>query len=106
VKIPILNSSDTYVENDFTVINGELVQDISDLWVGVSGLPRYEGICQGKSGGGESRDNTEQHTGSMANNWTGDASVFIRFFVNSQESQRAARHYPRPANISTIAHTT
>jgi len=69
VKIPpILNSSNTYIENDFTVGDGKLIQDISDLRVGVGGLPRYEGICQGKGGGSESRDNTEEHTGSMTNN--------------------------------------
>jgi len=64
----VFNSPNTYIGNDDTVVNGKLIQDISDLWVGVGGLPRYEGICQGKSGGGESRDNTEEHTGSMANN--------------------------------------
>jgi len=55
----IFNSPNTYIENDLTVKNGKLIQDISDLWVSIGGLPRDEGICQGKSGGGESRDDTE-----------------------------------------------
>ena len=64
---PLLNGPNTYIEKYFAVKNGKFVQDISNLGVGVGGLPSDEGIRQGEGGGGESRNNAEEHTGSMTN---------------------------------------